>query len=312
MVNKWPYPLYREYQKGLRAAAGAWFKENSVPVRSDCNYRLKKENWTQNLIPENEVDILNYLKEREVRPIHTWIQHGLSSQAMLFNLVGPLLCREDLDPLKRALLRKRIPWPSKPSKGELEYEDRQVFGETDNIQPTSIDLVVRPEDNSNTNWLIVEAKLSETEFGGCTVFEKGNCDGRNPRRHDEDTCYYDYVGKKYWDCAQDLLSTEAAEGLFCPFMSHFQFFREVMFAQHFDGDYVLLYDENNPTFVLPRSDDRRGLFPFLYSLLSSEAQSCVHRIAIQDVLDELLEDTDHASWAREFAKKYGMTEMHNQ
>jgi len=47
-------------------------------------------------------------EESENFPLHKYIHHGLSSQAMIFNLVGPLLL-------------KRLPTPHK-------HFGRQIFG----------------------------------------------------------------------------------------------------------------------------------------------------------------------------------------
>ena len=147
------------------------------------------EDWPNNIIlPEVAAYIA---KERERRstikglPLHKYIHHGLSSQAMLFNLVGPLILPQDMTPLEIAFKRNNIPWPEGQLNASLEYENRSVFKE-DVGQPTSIDLIV--QDESSKPGVFIEAKLVEREFGGCSVFRAGDCDGRNPAR-DFALCY---------------------------------------------------------------------------------------------------------------------------
>lgn len=58
---------------------------------------------------------------------------------MVFNLIGPLITRNDLHPLLDILKIKGI--KNYIKKAQFEYEDRNVFNE-DTGQPTSIDLVL--------------------------------------------------------------------------------------------------------------------------------------------------------------------------
>lgn len=59
-------------------------------------------------------------------------------------------------------------------KAQFEYEDRTVFNEDTGL-PTSIDLVLF--DTENRPKIFIESKLVEAEFGGCSVFKKGDCWG---------------------------------------------------------------------------------------------------------------------------------------
>jgi hypothetical protein len=79
--------------------------------------------------------------------------------------------RNDLRPLKSALLELGVPWPADGATAEFEYEDREVFNERQ-AQPTSIDCVIG--DASSPGALFIECKLVETGFGGCSVFAKGD------------------------------------------------------------------------------------------------------------------------------------------
>lgn len=91
--------------------------------------------------------------------------------------MGPLVVWNDLEPLQSLLERQSVDFPKLPLEVEFEYEDRAIFNE-DSGQPTSIDVVIRGVDNSGS--LFVECKFVETEFGGCSVYSSGDCDGRNP------------------------------------------------------------------------------------------------------------------------------------
>ncbi len=57
------------------------------------------EDWGSNIILPEVAEYIT--KERQIRsakkgfPLHKYIHHGLSSQAMLLNLVGPLIVRQD-------------------------------------------------------------------------------------------------------------------------------------------------------------------------------------------------------------------------
>lgn len=310
--EQWPYPRYKDYQRGLRDAASAWFAGKKAPVQKNCSYILEgKKSWKNNIILD---EVYKYIIDHDVRPLHSWIHHGLSSQAMLFNLVGPLMARHetrhDLSPLDKAFQDAGIPWPSEKVEHKLEEENRDVFDEFDNPQPTSIDLLIRGTGDTHGKPLFIEAKLSESEFGGCSPFGDGNCDGRNPARTKE-YCYYHCIGRTYWIQMEKhgLLTSKLRDCPFCPFISHFQFFRELLFALHNDGHFVLLYDERNPTFVGDGRGGERGLFPLLVSLLPSEAQQRVHGITIQRVFSSLARDSEQQDWIEEFRSKYGLDEL---
>jgi len=97
--------------------ASAWFADKGFAVSARYPYILAdREEWSQNIIlPE----VAQYIREEHARrealrqgfPLHKYIHHGLSSQAMLFNLVGPLIVAKDLDPLRQAFTRQGIAWP---------------------------------------------------------------------------------------------------------------------------------------------------------------------------------------------------------
>jgi len=124
--------------------------------------------WPMNLICDDVADYIRQEQERHLGedsfPLQKYLHHGLSSQAMAFNLIGPLIVRNDLGPLKIAIERLGIDWPGGDVAAVFEHDDRSVFNE-DNGQPTSIDIIL----SGTCNSLFIEAKLVEREFGGCSV-----------------------------------------------------------------------------------------------------------------------------------------------
>jgi hypothetical protein len=139
----------------------------------------KHELWEHNILCR---DVIEYIQEERENHLgespfilHKYVHHGLSSQAMAFNLLGPLIERNDFAPLQAALARIGIAWSGEVFDARFEYEDRDVFNE-DVGQPTSIDVFLAGKDNS----LFIEVKLSEKEFGDCSIFAGGDCEGRNP------------------------------------------------------------------------------------------------------------------------------------
>ena len=129
---------------------------------------------------------------------------------------------------------------------EFEYDDRRVFNERQG-QPTSIDLVLRK--GMLEPKIFVEAKLVEKEFGGCSLFSGGDCDGRNPAKDhspgdDFPLCYLDTIDRWYWKLMDKhkFLDGPLAEDSTCIMTSYYQFFREALMALELGGDFVMLCD----------------------------------------------------------------------
>lgn len=308
-ARTWLYPRHREFEKELWKAASAWFEVRAYTVRPKSPYILaKRKQWEQNIIlPE----VATYVREeqgwRKARgqgfPLHRYIHHGLSSQAMIFNLVGPLIVAKDLVPLRQAFTRQGVAWPERGGSASFEYQDRAVFNE-DTGQPTSIDLVLK--DGNDQPRLFVEGKLVEKEFGGCSVFEAGDCDGRNPA-HDFSLCYLHHLGRRYWELLDknSFLSGVIGQNATCILASYYQFFREVVFALELGGSFVLLSDERNPTFSCDGPQGKRGLMPFLLSLVPQSVRPRVATVSIQQVVAAIKSSGQH-EWITEFERKYGL------
>ncbi len=309
-AQNWPYERREAYERRLQTTAAKWFAARGCSVRPKDRYILAEwDQWPENIIlPEVAGFIAAARRDCESRgvpfPLHKYIHHGLSSQAMLFNLIGPLVVRRDLTPLQTAFLAAGIPWPGDGATATFEVEDRSVFNE-DSGQPTSVDLVI--SGNGLAPGLYIEAKLSEHEFGVCSVFDQGNCEGMNPAA-DSSLCYLHFIGRRYWQrmAEHGCLEGPLLQSPVCLLAGYYQFFRELLFAVHKGGYFVLLYDRRNPTFVRLGPSGERGLLPFLTSLLPDALRAWVRRIAIQDVFDAIMASGRHDDWAPQFAEKHDL------
>ncbi len=129
------------------------------------------------------------IKQKKPFPLHKYIHHGLSSQAMLFNLLGEVILKKDI-----RFFTSLFPYEDIciDNKSELlfEYSDRKTFNEKQR-QPTSSDLAIK---NSKGKNIFIEAKYIETEFGKCSTIESGECEGVNPI-NDINSCYFLFCAK---------------------------------------------------------------------------------------------------------------------
>jgi len=91
LAKRWHYPRHKEFEKELRYSASLWFANKGFPVDSKMPYCLEKwDNWKENIILPEISDYIESFKnrsevERKPFPLHKYIHHGLSSQAMVFN-----------------------------------------------------------------------------------------------------------------------------------------------------------------------------------------------------------------------------------
>jgi len=309
-AKTWPYPRHPHFVSEMRSAAAEWFARHGHDTRTRTPYILAQHgDWPYNIIMPQVVDYIR--RDRNQReavkqgfPLHSYIHHGLSSQAMVFNLLGPLIVSGDLGLLDPVFSAQGVEWPKGALTACFEYEDRDVFNE-DSGQPTSIDVAIQA---GSAPFLFIEAKFTENGFGGCSVFASGDCDGRMPI-HDLSTCYLHYIGRRYWElmCKHGLLEGPLAGNCTCILATYYQFYRELLFALELGGSFALLVDERNPAFQAEGADGgRRGLMPFLTSLLPASLQSRVTYVTIQQVVDAIERSGRHDEWIGEFRKKYGM------
>jgi hypothetical protein len=309
-AQTWPYPRHGQFRDRVEEAAAAWFAVRGCKVRPKTPYVLaSRNNWPHNIISPEVVEYIRRVRAERASQgqgfaLHRWVHHGLSSQALLFNLVGPLILHDDLAMLEEPFSSQVSPWPAGPVTARLEHENRAVFNENYG-QPTSIDLVL--QDEASRLFLFVECKFVETEFGGCSLFESGDCDGRNPTAH-LDLCYLHYIGRRYWELLGEhgFLKGPIGREKTCILASHYQFFRCLLFALEHDSPFVLLSDERSPTFDCPGFQGRRGLLPFLRSLVPEALRSQVVSVSIQQVVAAIKKSGRH-SWVTEFERKYGLS-----
>ncbi len=303
--------LYKDFVATLQRAAAKWFADRGVPTDRQKDYCLQSRDlWSRNIICN---DVVEYIRGEQLRrergalfPLHKFIHHGLSSQAMLFNLIGPLIVRDDLEPLRTVLAENDIPWPEGAIRAEFEYEDRKAFNEN-NGQPTSFDAAIIGEKKS----VFIEAKLIEKEFGGCGAVPR-NCDGRNRAAVDYSRCYLYRKGRRYWDLMYNfgIMDEKMAARSECPFVADYQFYRELLFALTKGGSYVLLVDARNPIFMGSASGDASsgGLWRELSGTVPTKYHDCLGMITIQQVVREIRSTGRHEDWIADFARKYGMAD----
>ncbi|MGM0365026.1 MAG: PGN_0703 family putative restriction endonuclease [Actinomycetota bacterium] len=309
LARTWPHKRYKEFEAELRNSSSRWFREKGFKTHPKMLYCLDSLiSWPKNIIcPEVSEYILEENQRnlgKEAFPLHKYLHHGLSSQAMLFNLLAPLIIRDDLDPLKSVIENAGINWPSSKVSARFECCDRSVFNE-DSGQPTSLDAVIEGQGRN----IFIESKLAERGFGSCSVFERGDCDGRNPVVYGLKNCYLHHIGRKYWDLMEEFRFDEEklSKGLICPFINYYQFYREVLFSLKIGGSFLLLHDKRNPAFLEASDESKeRGLWPFLVSFIPRKYSHLVSRITIQDLVGEISRSDRHIDWIGEFKSKYGL------
>lgn len=310
LVDSWPYPHHNAFESQLRERAATYFRRKEYAVRKGRPYILVEwRQWPSNIILKEVSDFINMERDQRARqrvgfPLHSYIHHGLSSQAMLFNLMGPLVIRDDFEPIKAVIESKGVNLPKGKITARFEVEDRKVFNET-NGQPTSIDLALY---NDSVPSLFIEAKFVEREFGGCSVFKRGDCEGRNPASQ-LSLCYLHQMPRWYWKLMlkHNVLNDAWKNSPVCPLANYYQFFRVLLFALHHNGLFVFLHDERNPTFSRKGTDGYRGIFAFLVSMLPEELRSRIIEISTQELFQTIQKSGRHADWTSEFAEKYGMS-----
>lgn len=303
------YPSLQTLISEVRAAAEAWFVARGLPLHPTYSHILGEEvHWRENLIlPEVRAYFEGEIAaaktgERCPFALNGGISNGVSSQALAFNLVGPLIARKDLEPLRFVLTAAGIPWPRQAC-AAFEVESRVVFNEQFG-QPTSLDLVIGggPAD---TGPICVEVKLTESGFGGCSVLADNRCDtkGANPLA-DLSQCYLHRKRYAYWQRLEehDALLPAQREAAGCPLAFDYQFYRELLFALHSGGHFVLLHDARSPIFEgAPKS-----MLPRLRGALPANLRGRIYAITVQQVVAAIRASGRHDDWIGEFEAKYGL------
>lgn len=293
----------------MRQYASDWFAEKHFSTHSKMSYCLKDwSDWKNNIILEEVTSYIEMVKidcesKGKPFPLHKYVHHGLSSQAMAFNLIGPLITRNDYEPLIQLLQQKNFINIHHIASAAFEYEDRLVFNE-DSGQPTSIDIVLCDEKKKPI--IFMESKLVEKEFGGCSIFASGDCNGENPVA-DKHRCYLHFIGRKYWQLMEKYGFTEnLRQERQCIFATQYQFFREVLFSLEKGGIFILLSDERSPVFHCESNGTKKGLMPFLLTFVPQELKRRIASISVQELIRETKAVKNHNDWVGEFEHKYGL------
>ncbi len=311
-AKEWNFPRRAEFENELRNSSTIWFEKQKFQVHNKMSYCLDSlDNWKNNIILSEVADYIeNFKNESEKNnkpfPLHKYAHHGLSSQAMVFNLIGPLITRNDLKPLIDLLKSKGI--ANNIENAQFEYEDRNVFNE-DSGQPTSIDLVLF-DTNMNPK-IFIESKLVEAEFGGCSVFTKGDCAGGNPI-NDLKECFLHFIGRKYWSLIEKYGFNEKIKNeKICILVNYYQFFREILLSIEKDGFFVLLSDDRSPVFNYQNGGKVRGLIPLLIEFIPDKYKDRIVLVTIQQIVQEIECSGRHNDWINEFELKYGLKKATN-
>lgn len=288
--------------KHLQEQTAAYFKKKKLATLR-CGYILKEyEDWKNNLILPAVAD---YIDRKRIEsagrvpfPLHKYIHHGLSSQACLFNLMGPLLISKDFAALKEIIGLSGLQLQGDICSAEFEFSSREIFNE-DRGQPTSADLYVQTDKNEK---VFIEFKFTEAEFGTCSVYEDGDCDGMNPDQ-DLNLCYLHRLQRKYMVLMKkyDLLKNYE----YCPFTEFYQAYRLLLSALESEGRcyFMLIHDKRNPTFLINDDGKYRGRFVRFKSLLPEEIRKRVFILTIQQIVG-YLKERKKSDWLIEFQEKY--------
>ena len=296
----------KKWEEGLRRQIAQYFKNKGYQVYPTKGYILQdRSDWHKNIILDK---VSKYIEEQKDEcykngqpfPLHKWIHHGLSSQAFLFNLLGPLVVDKQWHIFDEILHQSDIQLSTSVASAEFEVEDPKVFNEVKG-QPTSIDLCLYTEANEK---VFIEFKFTEKNFGGCSIFGDGDCDGRNPAKK-FDLCYLQHIGCWYWKLMEKhgLLTGQIKNNLQCPFATLYQLYRLILFALEKNGHFLLLCDKRNPSFLVERNNMKRGLFNLVYESLPSKIQDKCHALSVQSILP-IFQKHPELDWMDELKEKY--------
>lgn len=286
----------------LQEQTAAYFKKKKLSTLR-CGYILKEyKDWKNNLILPEVADYIDRKREESSGkvpfPLHKYIHHGLSSQACLFNLMGQLLVSKDFIALKEIIGLSGLKLQGNVCSAELEFSAGKIFNENRG-QPTSVDLYVQTDKNEK---VFIEFKFTEAEFGTCSVYEDGDCDGMNPDQ-DLNLCYLHRLQRKYMVLMKkyDLLKNYE----YCPFTEFYQAYRLLLSALESEGQcyFMLIHDKRNPTFFINDDGKNRGRFVRFKSLLPEEIRKRVFILTIQQIVGYLKEHKK-SDWLIEFQEKY--------
>ncbi len=288
--------------KQLQRQTAAYFRRKGYAT-AGRNYILQEyEDWKKNIISPEVADYIDKKRKESAGkvpfPLHKYIHHGLSSQACLFNLLGPVLVSKDFAALKGILSLSGLNLQGDICSAEFEFSAREIFNE-DRGQPTSVDLYVQTDKDEK---VFIEFKFTEAEFGTCSVYEDGDCDGLNPDR-DLSLCYLHRMHRTYMSLMKKYELLKNYE--YCPFTEFYQAYRLLLSTLENQGQcyFMLIHDKRNPTFFIQDETRERGRFVRFKNLLPEEVKGKVFILDIQQIV-EYLKGHRKFEWLTEFEEKY--------
>ncbi|MCX6159546.1 MAG: hypothetical protein NTY74_16315 [Ignavibacteriae bacterium] len=291
----------KQFIKYIRFKTSQYFDIKGFS-KAKCGYILEKQaDWNNNIIDSSVTPYIDSeVKNRtpgDTFALHKYIHHGLSSQACLFNLLGPFIANNSYDIIQEIVNLSGVCLKGGINKIKFEHTDRNIFKEGQQ-QPTSVDLYIETNEDEK---IIGEFKFTESEFGTCSVYEDGDCDGLNPK-NDFDLCYlHKKKGREYLNLMQkhNLLWDSNP----CQFTEFYQAYRLLLFALENNGSFLLIYDNRNPAFIYEDNGKQRGKFIRFLDLLPDKIRAKVFKLSIQEIV-EFLEKNNKPIWLDEFKEKY--------
>jgi hypothetical protein len=110
----------------------------------------------------------------------------------------------------------------------------------------------------------------------------------------------------YTICREDWLISDKTSLIFwpnCPFTEFYQAYRLLLFALHYNGEFLLIHDERNPAFLNITAGIERGRFIRFKRLLPEIIGSHLHILGIQAIVCYLEEHHEY-SWLSQFKARY--------
>lgn len=287
-----------EFLKKLRKQTSDYFRKKGY-VTADCEYILRHyDDWDNNIILPEVAEYIKKtkrdLEEKHIPfPLHKYIHHGLSSQACLFNLLGSLVVNNKYKLVQSILVNSGMNLAGNINHLEFEHSDPNIFNEMQG-QPTSIDLYSKTTENEN---IYIEFKFTESEFGSCSVYVNGDCDGANPF-NDYNLCYlHREKDRSYLNLMEKYNLITNGEN--CIFTEFYQAYRLLLYTLENNGYFLLIYDERNPAFINPEG---RGKFIRFKNMLPTSIRNKISSISIQKIINIL--ENNSCIWLNEFKEKY--------
>jgi len=305
---------FKAFEAELQATAATWFRKHGHPVRKDMNSCISEPNlWHHNIILPEVARLIRITASTWNRRLpgvasrfEGTLHHGLSTHAMAFNLLGPLVTRKDLAPIKAAFKAVGGWGHWDELYAYFEAHDRKVFNELRGI-PACLDFAIM----GNGNGLFMDVIFTQSGFGGCPHIQDGSCDGKNPCSFGKlSECALARSGNTLWTRMEEWEMSEATriDGDTCPFVNYYAFFRSLMYSLVKDGVYILIYDERNPLFVQRDAKGNLvgGLCQQLSESLPRHIWSRVGAFTVQDLVRAIEKSGRHGDWIQKFKDKYGI------